>query len=510
MSPSIQLRDNHFPLFGICLLFGALLLFAQAVPVPAQQTPGFTALPSAATGQPWTRQERDALTAAMQERIAHSGLDSAHIGVVLLPINAALGEPVQHNADKMFVPASTLKLFTTASALDILGDSYKFSTSISHTGSLSAGTIAGDLIVRSNGDPSFSAMWCPNGDFCMGELADALAAKGIKLVHGDLVADTSQFTGPRLGPAWEWDDLSYYYATPVDALSCGENTVEVTVTPKQPGSPVAVKTVPEGFLSVNNQAVAMGKGEDFSMLRELGSEIVTLRGALSARGRGISASVSVNDPAAYFLFNLRNALKARGITVSGRSRVLRDIPQGGTRLLERQSVPLREIATVTNMESHNLFAELIQHALAGERTGKACFANGAEQVQQWARTLGVPGTGMNIVDGSGLSRKNLVSPRAMAEMLRAMTTRPVFPVFYETLPVAGRHGSMGRRLLGTKGEGMVHGKVGYVTGHSSIAGYAKDMQGRWVAFAITVNNNAGAPKEARELQDAIIVLITGV
>ncbi len=472
--------------------------------------PAAQALPSAVAARPWSAGEIETLSQQLRAVIAKSPLDSAHVGAILLPVDPAGPLVAQFNAEKLFVPASTLKLFTTAAALDTLGSEYRFTTSFSHTGMVKDGVLHGDLIVRSNGDPSFSATWCQDGDFCMGEIAGHLLSKGIHEVRGSLIADTSQFAGPLLGPAWEWDDLSYYYATPVDALSCGENTVEVSAVPGQPGAALAIRAVPEGYFSIKNQAIARAKGEDFCMARELGTETVTISGALAPRGKGVTAAVSVNDPARYFLFNMKNSMSKKGIRVSGGSQVIREgLAAAAVPLFERQSPPLQAVCAVVNRESHNLFAELTQHAVAHARTGKGDFATGAALVRQWATALGVDGDGMVIVDGSGLSRKNMISPKAMAEMLRAMVRRPVFPIYYASLPVAGSHGSMARRLTGTKGEGVVHGKVGYMTGHSSIAGYAQDQQGRWVVFAVMVNNNAGEPKEARMLQDEIVTLIVG-
>ncbi|MCA1945090.1 MAG: D-alanyl-D-alanine carboxypeptidase/D-alanyl-D-alanine-endopeptidase [Desulfovibrio sp.] len=468
------------------------------------------ALPTTTGCPAWSPQDIEILTEQLRTVIVGSGLHSAHVGAILLPLDPAAPGAAQYNAEKMFVPASTMKLFTTAAALDILGYRYTFTTEFLHTGTIERGILHGDLIVRSNGDPSFSAKWCPKNDFCMGEIADRLRDKGITSINGDLIADTSLFAGPLLGPAWEWDDLSYYYATPVDALGCGENTVEVSVFPARVGTPPTVRMVPDGYFTVHNQAITKNKGEDFLLLRALGAETVTIEGALSQGGKGISAAVSVNDPARYFLYNMKLAMNKKGIYISGQSKIHRQSSAGVLRsLLVRQSPPLIELATVANMESHNLFAELLQHAVAQARTGQGSFAKGAALVQQWAAGLGVGREALSIADGSGLSRKNLLTPRAMALMLRAMVDRPVFPEFYETLPVAGRHGSMARRLVGTKGEGTVRGKVGYVTGHSSIAGYAQDQQGRWVVFAVMVNNNAGEPKTARTLQDDIITLIVG-
>ena len=505
---AVTWRHVYSRAWGVGLLIACAMFccnFCIAAPQARAQT-----LPTTTGCPAWSSREIEILTEQLQTVIAHSGLHSAHVGAILLPLDHTAPGAVQYNAEKMFVPASTMKLFTTAAALDILGDRYTFTTEFLHTGTIEKGILHGNLIVRSNGDPSFSAKWCPKNDFCMSEIADKLRDKGITSINGDLIADTSLFAGPLLGPAWEWDDLSYYYATPVDALGCGENTVEVSVFPARVGTPPTVRMVPDGYFTVHNQAITKNKGEDFLLLRALGAETVTLEGALSQGGKGISAAVSVNDPARYFLYNMKMAMNNKGISISGQSKIHRQSSAESLRsLMVRQSPPLTALATVTNMESHNLFAELLQHAVAQTRTGQGSFAKGAALVQQWAVGVGVGREGLSIADGSGLSRKNLLTPRAMAQLLRAMADRSVFSEFYATLPVAGQHGSMARRLVGTKGEGTVRGKVGYVTGHSSIAGYAQDQQGRWVAFAVMVNNNAGEPKAARALQDDIITLVVG-
>ncbi len=448
--------------------------------------------------------------AKLQSLVKTSKIGTSHIGAVLLPINATIGKPLQHQGTKLFVPASTMKLFTTAAAFDVIGADKKLNTTFLHTGSLQNGTVSGDLIILGGGDPSFAAEWCKPADLCMNGVAQKLHAQGVTTVTGDLVADVSLYTGPSIGPAWEWDDLSYYYATPVAALSCGENTSEVRVLPTKNGKPLRLESTPSGYFSFQNFGLTRGKKGRITIMRELGKEVVTVRGRLGTRSKGVSAAVAVNDPVAYFLFRFKQALKKAGISVQGGTRVVRKaMAEPGTLLWERKSPPLREIATVTNMESHNLFAEMLQHAVAVEKTGQGSFALGASQVTEWARQLGVPGQQLLIADGSGLSRKSMFSPMAMAIMLKNMVERPSFAEFYASMPVSGRHGSMRGRLRGTLGEGKVHAKVGYLTGHSSIAGYAQDPKGRWFTFAVMVNNHALAPRLARQLQDAVVTLIVG-
>lgn len=502
----MQLLSCKKKFFSILLLGVSCALFSN---ISSAST--IDDLPTSSYDAAWTAGEKEEIQNTLESLIKEHALGGAHIGAAILPLNATAGEAIHHQGKKLFIPASTLKLLTTGAAFDVLNATHVFTTKILGAGNIQNGTLHGNLIVKGGGDPSFSEPWCKKGTLCLDDFAKKIREKGIATVTGDLIADVSLYTGPSVGPAWEWDDLSYYYATPVAPLSCDENTLEVQVLPgEKSGAPLRIISEPSGYFGFQNFGLTRGSKGRITILRELGEEVVTVRGQLDSKSKGVSAPVSVNNPSKYFLFRLRLALENAGVAVQGGMVVTREPAQEPTKVLAmRTSPPLREIATVVNRQSHNLFAEMLLHAIAVEQTEQGSFAIGASQITKWAVGKGASASQVVIQDGSGLSRKNLISPLAMATILRSMVDTEVFAEFYASIPVAGRHGSMRGRLRGTRGEGNLRAKVGYLTANSGLAGYAKDKKGRWFTFAVMVNNHGGAPRNARRLQDDIVTLIVG-
>lgn len=443
-------------------------------------------------------------------------LERAHLGLFVKNLTTG-AELLDVNAARLFIPASTMKLFTTAAAISLLGPAYTYQTPLLLHGTVEGGVLRGDLVVRGAGDPSIAGAFHKNDPLAVFESwARALRQRGVERIEGYLVGDASLFPGPPLGDGWNWDDETYWYSAQTGALAFNESTADVVVSAEgEPGAPVRWEIGPvPGYLEVVNDATVgpAGSGSTFLAERRRGENVLEMKGQLP-RGQRVRFAVTVEKPAAWFLHALRHVLAANGVHVEGVSRVVRKQEEArewatAAPVAVHTSPSMFSLATHTNRESHNLYAEQMLMALGAEQRNLGTARAGAETVMSWATALGVGRESLVMVDGSGLSRKNLVSPRAMVALLEGMRTSSVFQPFYESLPVAGCHGSLANRMCGTPAENVASAKVGYVTHNICLAGYTRDASGQWYAYALFVNNHAGPVRDAKALQDGIVAALT--
>ncbi|MFW5735684.1 MAG: D-alanyl-D-alanine carboxypeptidase/D-alanyl-D-alanine-endopeptidase [Oceanidesulfovibrio sp.] len=490
------------------LLVAFFSVFAVGAHGQQQDAPARTA-PPRAVDDDLLRVELLGLATDPKLARAHLGLyvKSLTTGEVLLDVNG----------ERLFIPASTMKLFTTAAAISLLGPDYTYRTPVLLHGVVEDGALRGDLVVRGVGDPSFSGIFHDDRPLAVfEEWAQTLKQRGVRRIEGDLVGDATFFQGPPLGEGWNWDDESYWYSAQTGALAFNESTANVTVRAVgAPGEPVGWEMAPvPGYLEVENEAEngPAGTAVSFVAERRRGANVLEMAGVLP-RGQQARFAVSLEDPAAWFLYALRHVLQANGVAVQGSTRAVRDPSDAGpwidaTPLAIYTSPPLSALATYTNRESHNFYAEQLLKTMGAVKMNLGTARAGAEAVMSWAATMGVDRGSLVMVDGSGLSRKNLVSPRAMVAMLGSMRNAPAFESFYETMPVAGCHGSLANRMCGTLAENVARAKVGYVTHDISLAGYTRNQGGEWYAYALFVNNHAGAVRDAKAMQDAIVIALT--
>ena len=450
----------------------------------------------------------DELAADLDEILADPRLRGGQASVIVL--RADSGEVLyQRDADRRLIPASNEKLFTSVAALDILGADHTFATTVATPGEQRGGVLRGDLYLRGTGDPTTRAE-----DY--GRLAEQVAATGICVVTGHLVADDTWFDGVRLGNDWTWDDEPFYYAAPVSGLTVAPDTdydagsVIVEVRPGAVGDPVKIDLVPAtGAVVIVNRATtsAPGDGDAIGIEREHGSHRIVVTGTLAADDELSRDWASVPDPTAYAADVFRRALESRGVRVAGR--VVRGAtPADARTLAEHRSRPLGEILTPFLKLSNNGHAEVLVKSIGRAVAGQGSWSAGLSAMREQLETYGVDPAAMANRDGSGLSRRNLVPPAAIAALLDAAQTRPWFPVWYEALPIAGQSdrlvgGTLRSRMVGTAAAGNLHGKTGTLTGASSLSGYVTDADGERLIFSIVFNDHlSGKPSD---LEDRIAV-----
>ena len=335
-----------------------------------------TAAPAAAPSAPKTLAE---LQTRISEILAKPELAPALVGVKVVSLDN--GRIVfEENAAKLLRPASSMKLYTVATALDRLTPDFRFSTSVYASAKPdSAGVIHGDLRIYGRGDPSIAARF-NNGDYFKGidDLAAKIVAAGVKRVEGDLVGDETHFIGPKHGSGWEWEDLTWYYGAEVTPLSVNDNALDLFVKPGPAVGQRAIVTTgpPDPLLSIDNRVTTSQKGarRDLSVHRGLNENSITILGSIAVDDRGYTGGVGISHPALLFIYLLRSSLAQKGVVIAGKSRVSGEVVTPTEAMLRRinwpqeevavlQSPPFGIIAAQTMKPSQNLYAELILRTL---------------------------------------------------------------------------------------------------------------------------------------------------
>jgi D-alanyl-D-alanine carboxypeptidase/D-alanyl-D-alanine-endopeptidase (penicillin-binding protein 4) len=434
----------------------------------------------------------------------------------------------QRNSDRLFTPASNMKIYTTGVALDLLGPDYRWRTSVYAKAQPDAsGRVQGDLILYGRGAPDLVALSKDENHGSLAKLADDLYARGVRHVAGNLVGDESYFRGNLLGDGWQWTDLQWYFGAEASALSVDGNEVDVNFVPSNKTGESAVVRVsdPTGYVTTENRMTLAKSGArpTIGVHRGLSDNSIEVWGEFAPGTKGFGARMAVHNPALWAARLFFDALKTRGITVGGETLARNSrLPQSQrldpTQLIELASVssqPLSEIAKKTNKESINLNAELILRTLGRERGEMAALpeAVGRERgddeaglavIRVWLARAGVATSQIALHDGSGLSRLDLVTPESSARLLVAISKTASAPVFKDSLPISGRDGTLGGRL---KAEiDRVSAKTGSLTYDNSLSGYLTTARGEFLTFSIMCNDQIGRGSSTG-LIDQVVTLL---
>ncbi len=441
----------------------------------------------------------------------------------MLVVDAESGETLyEQNADKYFVPASNMKLFTTALALSKLGPDFRFHTTLETSGAISKeGVLAGDLVLVGRGDPNLSNRKFPyelKEEFdgpqekALAELADVLVARGVKEISGDVVGDDSYFPRERYPNGWEIDDMVWEYGAAISAIAVDDNTVALTLTPgERAGSPVQAAVAPATpDLSVQNE-VTTSTAEmksDLALTREPGSNLVVVKGSLPAKSAQRKLILAIEEPAQHAAATLKRLLEERGIKVAGIARARHDhIELGGDPLVlaEHVSVPLGDAVKLINKISQNLHTEMLLRTVARQSGPWATPDDLMKIPADFYATAGIAPGDVIQTDASGLSRHDLVTPRAIVTLLSFAQKQPWFGPYYASLPVAGIDGTLEDRMKNTPAAGRVHAKTGSVEHVRTLSGFAETPSGRRLIFSFLSNNQGGKSHEAADALTGLCV-----
>ncbi len=484
-----------------------------------------TLLSSAATAQsaPATPHQ---VERAIHEVIEDDIFENAFWGVMVT--NLKTGQPLfEHNAGKSFIPASNTKLFTTAAALEHLGADYRYRTALYADGPVVDGELHGNLIVRGSGDPVIGGRF-NNGDRTevFRAWADSLRAAGIDRITGDIIGDDDVFDDTPLGRGWSWDDEAYWYSAEISGLSFNDNAVDFTMRSRQTGMPAQVSWEPfnTNYVQVINSTVTISPDSSLKegYTRASGSNTIRLSSRIP-RGTSDLESLTVSNPTLYFVHVLRESLLRSGIAVSGEPVDVDDMPikpdyaRGRfRRIATHLSPPLADIISVINKRSQNLYAEQLLKTLAAEFPAPETLLplgsaeRGIEAAMQTFARAGIDTSRIQLVDGSGLSRMNLVAPSMITRLLGYMWLHPdarIREAFYESLPVAGVDGTLQYRISQGSLRGRVRAKTGTVSNASTLSGYVTTAGGTPLAFCLMCNHYTVKTREVREAQDALVAIL---
>ena len=438
----------------------------------------------------------------------------------------------EENANKLLRPASNMKLYTVAAALDKLSPDYRFTTSIYAAARPdAAGIVHGDLTVYGRGDPSIAARF-NNGDYFKGidELASRIAGAGVKRVEGDIIGDETYFTGPQYGAGWEWEDLQWWYGAEVSSLTINDNALDLSVKPgARVGAPAVITTgPPDPLLSVTNHVITGNSGtrRQLTVYRGLGSHVLEVVGTIAIDDRGYTGGIGISHPALLFVYLLRSALSKRGVVITGRSKTVAPSVSGApiavtpvTNLVEiatLQSPPFSLIAAQTLKPSQNLYTELILRTLGkvvppppepANRNFWTSETAGLEAVSNFLKEAGVNPAALVLSDGSGLSRNDMITAEATLQLLTHMSRHAHAKAFSDALPIAGVDGTLRNRMRGTVAENNVRAKTGSLSSAASLSGYLTTAAGERLVFSIMVNNYPEGVEPRSMCIDPIVVLL---
>lgn len=433
------------------------------------------------------------------------------------------------NADQLFTPASNMKIYTTAVALDLLGPEYQWHTSVYGNSQPDAsGLLKGDLTLYGRGAPDLFSH--PNKDSraTLVQLADDLYQRGVRRISGNVIGDESYFRAEQFGVGWQWNDLQWYFGAEPSALSINGNEVDVEIRPAHNVGEAALVRLSNAadYVHLSNDTIMVKRGEQMTVgiNRGLTNNELKVWGEIPVGTRDFGTRLSVHDPALWAARLLSTALKARGIAVDGEART-RDFraPQSNrfdpTKAIELASVsskPLSEVIRETNKESVNLNAELILRTLGRERGQMAPETEsrkthergddeaGLAVIRQWLKRAGIGADNLALHDGSGLSRLDLVTPDATAHLLLAISRGPSASVFRESLPLSGSDGTLQGRLRPYKDR--ISAKTGSLVYDNSLSGFVSTTAGEPLAFSVMCNEQTSHASSIRLIDEIAGIL----
>lgn len=457
------------------------------------------------------------LQAKIRQTLFRPELRRGNIGVKIASLDT--GKVIfEENAEKYFMPASNMKSFTVAAAMEKLSPNFRFVTSVLAVSKPDAtGTIKGDLTIFGRGDVSISTAFY-NGDYYKGldALVDRIVQAGVKRVEGNLVGDESYFTGSAIPNGWEWDDLQWYYGAEVSALPLNDNAIDLSVKPASNGAPCVVNLLPfNPVVRIVNtcKTTAASIKRDLTVKKDLDQNVLEISGTMPVGDKGFSDSVTISHPSELFVALLRQRLTEKGIVVTGQTRVVGTKDKANLaaitmptqyEIARLESPPFAIVAAKTMKPSQNMYTETILWTL-GEQgrsfsmTGDAkanpfldakstSSERGIFVVKNFMNEIGIAPDALVQYDGSGLSRHNLVTPASLVQLYTYMAKQSRYAnIWIDSLPVGGVDGTLKSRFADARTNKNVQAKTGTLDQVSALSGYVTTATGEKLVFSIIVN-----------------------
>jgi len=463
----------------------------------------------------------------VQAALESAGGEKVYWGVIVT--DADTGQTIySQDADRYFMPASNAKLFTSAMALATLGPDFRIRTTIeSAEAPDSAGVLSGDLVLVGRGDANLSSRVFPFADHAerngspekaLADMADQVVAAGVKEISGDIVADDSYFAPERYPSGWTIDDAVWGYGAAVSALAVNDNYISVILHPAvSAGGPLTYTAAPwPGIYALRNDTTTTAAGTEpmLRLERDPDSQTCHLTGTLPLDAPARELQLAVTQPAENAAAVLMQLLEARGVRVGGHSRArhgdreAQPQPASALHVLGQHiSPPLVQDVRITNKLSMNLHAELMLRVAAREKAGAITMDDALAFATEFRQSIGIMPEDVQLTDGSGLSRGDLVTPQSVVRLLAWARRQPWGSDFESTLPVAGQDGTLETRMRGTAAAGRVHAKTGLVEHVNSLSGYATSQRGAHLIFAIFGNNTPQGVNAASVVDSICVAMV---
>lgn len=422
-----------------------------------------------------------------------------------------------YNKDKLVRPASNLKLLTSAAILDQLGPDFRYTTFIYGVGRQEGHTWKGDIIVRGAGDPSISGRFYNDHRFhVFEEIANKLDSLGIRRIEGNVIGNDSYFDQQPYPKGWSWEDLSFYYGVEISALSFNDNAVDLQVfADGEVGGTPRIQWFPfdtDYVEFINEQTISPAHTEyDEFYRRLLGTNTIVL-GSKLPKGYYEEESLSILNAPLFFMDTFKKYLEDTGIDITGQIIIdnqLRDWNSNRFQVLvQHNSKPLSTLLHEINTESSNFYTEMMLKTAAAEKYDTQGSTDlGISLVKEFAHSMGMDTTDIEMSDGSGMASSTLLAPEDLTSFLVHMQAHPEFLTYKNSMAIAGFNGTLEHRFHGTPLEDNVSGKTGYISGVRAISGYMRGSSGNKLVFSIYTNNYTNKTSYIDRLHQELLMQI---
>lgn len=438
-----------------------------------------------------------------------AGFKNAAIGLVVQDIGTTKNL-VQLNPDLCIVPASILKLVTTATALEVFGPEFRFQTSLSYLGLIRNDTLFGDLIITGGGDPTLGSSYFPENNSFLKEWGQAVNHHSIRVICGKLIMDDRIYEPEMIPDTWVWEDIGNYYGAGASGISVYDNQYDIHLSSAPEAGKLTriERIVPEiPGLAIQNKVLSSdANGDQTSVFGSPTENLRIIRGTIPVNQPDFVIHASMPDPKAILANEFRKELANFGISFSVPQNIQKEsvIAPSPILISVKHSPTLKEIIQVTNYESVNLFAEHFLKHLAYKSTGLGSTTEGCRIITDFWKNKGIDISGFFLYDGSGLSRFNAITASQMVYLLTYMKTKSIFSdEFYQSMPGAGK-GTLTVFKTDDFPNDCLHAKSGSMNRVRCYAGYLTTESGRHLSFAIMLNNfSCSQPESVKKIEELL-------